>query len=424
MKYFFKCIVFLLALSAFCQSVFANEKAVSRKILDLGADPTGKKDSWSAIQKAFDDGGTITIPAGSYLVSKTLTVTNSNTKIIGSSRSLLRFPKGFRDSGLVVKGEPFTLKNISIRDLTVECDKSNYTPGDDGRYACGITLYGVDGGRVENCSVSWFTFTGIYIAVSRNVRVSGCSTLGGRHGISANGHIGNPANKGKPYGCSYVTINNCRIRETWDTFIPVGLCADHITISGCQCEGSAAHGIDIFNSSFVTVKDNTVCNWMDRDVFHHPASQAVGVFIHSDWGVSLDIPTADITVAGNSLLYDKSHAGVRPVGINIAGGVDGVIVSSNTVSGGTTALAMTDIAGKTKRYAPHNVSIIDNVFKESKSSMWIESKIPMSAIISRNTFSPHSDGPIAHFGEKTQGVKFQNNTVTRGVLPKMPSGIQ
>ena len=414
MKYFH---LAFLVLIFFCLPLHANEAIGSRNVIDHGADPTGKQDSWSAIQKAFDGGGTIAIPAGSYQVSKTLTVTNSNTKIIGSGRSVLCFPKGFRKSGLVAKGEPFKLRNISIRDLTVQCNKSNYTPGDDGLYACGITLYGVDGGLIKDCSVSWFTFTGIYIAASKNVRVSGCSTLGGRHGISANGHIGNPANKGKPYGCSFVSINNCRIR---DTFIPVGLCADHITISGCRCEGSAAHGIDIFNSSYVTVKDNNVYNWMDRDVFSHPTTQAVGIFIHSDWGVSLDIPTSDITVTGNSLLYNKSHSGVCPVGINIAGGVDGVIISSNKVSGGTTALALTDIAGKTKRYAPHKILITDNVFKESKNSMWIESEIPMSAVISQNTFSPLTDGPIAHFGGKTQGVEFRNNTITCGTLPKIP----
>jgi len=286
-----------------------------------------------------------------------------------------------------------------------------------------MTLYGVDEALVENCSVKWFTFTGIYIAPSRNICVSGCSTLGGRHGISVNGHIGNPDKNNAPYGCSYVSITGCRVMDTWDTFIPVGLCASHITISGCQCEGSAAHGIDIFNSSHVTVTGNNLSNWMDRDVFGHSATQAVGIFIHSDWGVSLDIPADNIVVSGNILVCDKTHPDVRPVGINVAGGVDGVVISDNIVSGGTTALAITDIAGKSKRYAPQNVSVTGNVFKEQQSVLWIESGIPMSAVLSQNIWSPLPDGVVAHFGLKTTGVKLINNTLTRGHLPEIPDGM-
>ncbi len=34
-----------------------------------------------------------------------------------------------------------------------------------------------------------------------------------------------------------------------------------------------------------------------------------------------------------------------------------------------------------------------------------------------------TDGDIAHFGEMTEGVKFTNDTITRGKLPRVPSGI-
>ena len=392
-------------------------------VVTLGADPAGEKDSTAAFQNALDAGGTVIVPHGTYLLTKTLRINKSGTSVIGQPRAVLRFPEGFPESGLVAKAEPFGMRDIVLRDLVLDCDKSNYTPGKDGKYACGITVFGVDGAVVENCTVNWFTFTGICVAASKNVRVSRCATLGGRHGIGVNGHIGNPAKNGAPYGCWFTSISDCRIRETWDTFIPVGLCASHVTISGCVCDGSAAHGFDIFNSDHVVVTGNTLNNWMDPRVPGGTGEQAVGIFVHSDWGVSLDIPTRDIVISGNVLTRDEYPPSVRPVGISVAGAVDGVVVANNMVAGGNTGFAATDVAGKEKRYSPRNLAVTGNVFKGQRLSLWIDSTAPMPALVSLNLFDLDSDGDIAHFGEKTQGVTFTGNTITRGKLPQLPAGV-
>ena len=392
-------------------------------VVTLGADPTGRQDSASAFQQALDAGGTIAVPHGKYLLTKTIQITKSGTALIGQPQAVLYFPKGFLDSGLVAKAEPFALKDVVIRDLVLDCDKSNYTPGHDGKYACGISVFGADGAVVENCGVKWFTFAGIAIAASKNVRVSHCSTLGARHGISVNGQIGNPKKNGQPYGCWYTSINDCRVRETWDTFIPVGLCSSYVTISGCVCEGSAAHGFDIFNSDHVVIIGNTLSNWMDPRVLSPYGVQSVGIFVHCDWGNSIEIPTRNIVISGNMLIRDEYPSHVRPVGISVTGTVDGIAITGNVVSGGHTGLAVTDIQGKAKRFSPRNVSITGNVFKGQQLSLWIESLIPMPTIVSSNFFDLATDGDIAHFGEKTEGVKFTNNTIARGKLPRVPSGI-
>ena len=371
----------------------------------------------------LDAGGTIVVPHGRYLLTKTINITRSGTSVIGQPQAVLCFPKGFVNSGLVAKAEPFEMKEIVIRDLVIDCDKSNYTPGNNGKYACGISVFGVDGAVLENCSVQWFTFAGIALAASKNVRISHCSTLGARHGISVNGQIGNPKKNGEPYGCWYTSISDCRVRETWDTFIPVGLCSSYVTISGCVCQGSAAHGFDIFNSDHVVITGNTLSNWMDPRVLSPYGVQSVGIFVHCDWGNSTEIPTRDIVISGNMLIRDQFPSHVRPVGISVTGTVDGVTIAGNVVSGGHTGLAVADIQGKTNRFSPRNVVITGNVFKGQKLSMWIESLIPMSTIVSANFFELDSDGEIAHFGEKTQGVKFIHNTITRGKLPPVPSGI-
>jgi polygalacturonase len=261
------------------------------------------------------------------------------------------------------------------------------------------------------------------VTASKNVRVSHCSTLGGRHGIGVNGHVGNPRKNGEPYGCWHTVIDGCHIAETWDTFIPVGLCASYVTIRGCVCEGSAAHGFDIFNSDHVLVTGNTLSNWMDPGVLSPYAEQAVGIFVHCDWGNSLEIPTRNVVISGNLLIRDEYPPKVRPVGISVIGTVDGASIAGNVVCGGQTGLAVTDIKGQGKRFAPRNVVITGNVFKGQKLSLWIDSAIAMPVLVSSNIFDPECDGQIAHFGEKTQGVKFTNNAVMRGKLPRVPSGI-
>lgn len=389
-----------------------------------GADPFGTKDSWAALQEALDLGGSVVVPPGTYLVSKTLRITRSGTSVLGQPQTVFRFASGFTGSGIVAQAEPFTLKDIVIRDVKVVGDRGSYTPGHDGEFACGITCRGVDGADVENCSVEWFTFSGVNIAASRNVRVSRCNTRGGRHGITVNGHIGNPHEQGKPYGCRSVSITDCSVKETWDTFIAVGLCASDVGIQGCSCEGSAAHGIDVFNSERVTVSGNRLRNWMNPQVVGNQARQAVGLFIHSDWGVSVELPTRDIVAVGNTLLYDADGGGgVRPVGISVAGNVDGAVIAGNIVKGGETGMAVTDIEAKGARLSPRNVSVTGNVFTGQRLTLWLESLGPMGVSLSQNRFDPAGGGSLGHFGEKTEGVTCENNTVVKGALPSMPPGI-
>jgi parallel beta-helix repeat protein len=411
---------------ALCLASAASGAEPVTNVLALGADPSGQRDSAPALQQALDKGGTVVVPPGTYLVRKTLLLTRPGTTFCGQPGATLSFPKGFMDSGLVAKGEPFGLANIAIRNLTLTCDKANYTPGKDGKYACGIHLFGVDDALVDGCTVNWFNFTGIAVAASRQVRIHGCATLGGRHGISVNGHIGNPKAGGRPYGCHSTSIDDCRVDQTWDTFIAIGLCASGVTVNGCICAGSAAHGIDVFNSDNVVLSGNLLSNWMDPRVLSPYGEQSVGIFIHCDWGNSVEIPTRNITVTGNVLVRDPYPANVRPIGISLTGTVEAVSVTGNVVRGGLVGCAVTDVKGAKSRYAPQAVSISGNVFQDQKLSFWVDGEVPMSVLFSANQFAPSAgEGELGHFGEKTQGVRFKGNVAPKGnLLPKaLPGGV-
>lgn len=388
-------------------------------VLQLGADPEGKQDASEAFQKALDNGGVIEVPSGAYLLRKTLLLTRPGTCLSGRPGAVLSFPGGFLDSGLVAKAEPFGLTNIVIRNLTLICDKANYTPGKDGKYAYGISLFGVDGAVVEGCAVNGFNFTGIGVTASQNVRVRQCTTSGGRHGMSVNGHIGNPKAGGQPYGCRNISITDCHITQTWDTFIAIGLCASDVTVSGCFCEGSAAHGIDIFNSDNVIVTGNHISNWMDPRVLSPYCEQAVGVFVHCDWGVSVKIPTRNIVISGNVLVRDPHPDNVRPIGIGFAGTVEGATVTGNIVRGGLVGCSISEVKGDQTNCAPQAVALTGNVFQGQGQSLYISGEAAMSVLFTANTFAPSDGKGMAAFvDKKTKGVGFTGNVGPKDRLPE------
>lgn len=79
-------------------------------VLLYGADPTGVNDSSAAFQAAANSGaGMILVPAGSYLISSTVTIDISKTGMYGQSATIT--------SGLVVAGNLFEITNSQGAEL-------------------------------------------------------------------------------------------------------------------------------------------------------------------------------------------------------------------------------------------------------------------------------------------------------------------
>jgi hypothetical protein len=166
------------------------------------------------------------------------------------------------------------------------------------------------------------------------------------------------------------------------------------------------------------VTGNLLRNWMDPRVFSPYGEQSVGIFVHCDWGNSVEIPTRNVVISGNVLVRDPYPANVRPLGINLTGTVDGVTVTGNVVRGGLVGCAVTDIQGAKSRHAPQAVAITGNIFEGQNASLWVDGETPMSVLFSANNFAPAaSGGTVGHFGEKTAGVWFKGNVAPKGKLP-------
>ena len=169
--------------------------------------------------------------------------------------------------------------------------------------------------------------------------------------------------------------------------------------------------------------------------------QSVGIFIHPD--LIPDLPTRNIVVTGNTIIRDPHPAGRRPIAIEVMGTTDTVNITGNTIVGGMCALSLGQlwayatpeeykkIIENTARHtikgnplAPQNVIFANNICRDQTGPwLYIDSRLPMSAMITGNIFTPKENTPVV-FGELTRGVVFTNNVFSSGDFPKdLPPGI-
>jgi len=95
-------------------------------VLDYGADPTGVADSTSAIQAAIDAASTVYIPAGTYIISSSLTL-HGNLTIQGESKNatIIKASPGFAtnsylDSMMQDPTSSSILPRVFLRDFTLD----------------------------------------------------------------------------------------------------------------------------------------------------------------------------------------------------------------------------------------------------------------------------------------------------------------
>ena len=158
--------------------------------------------------------------------------------------------------------------------------------------------------------------------------------------------------------------------------------------------------------------------------------QAVGIFIHTDWGVTRTIPTENITVSGNTVVCDyeftlpleqqrgeKKEAAIyySPICLQITGDlVRNVTVTGNTLTGGAKGIHITALPQKEMQSVkpqdgtPQNLTVAGNTVTGQKFTALECSGngIPMRGIIAGNVFS---DYPAGGWSTGDTGLVTQNN---------------
>ena len=149
------------------------------------------------IQEALDslptDGGTVLVPAGTYVVATKLRL-RSNVELRGDGidRTVLILADGANDHLLSNSDLRAGNSGIAVRDIGLRGNAANQSD-----WSFGVRLVNVADSLIENVEASDFSKDGFYLGYNavngvRNVRVAGCRAVGNRrYGLALKHGTGN-----------------------------------------------------------------------------------------------------------------------------------------------------------------------------------------------------------------------------------------
>lgn len=337
---------------------WAAPRGMKHNVAELGADPTGRRDSTAAFQKALDAGGEILVPGGRYRIDRTLLIRKSHTFIRGDGMpELFRERRSEGDYSFFANLRfPAVRQLQDIRISGLALTVADWETWHLGNHSAAFALWGIRGLEISDCVIHFPAHDCIRCFCCEGLRISNCTTFGARHGITIGGNNRN-------HGAFDSTIIGNQVYRAWDTGIVVGIQTERTVVSNNLIAEIGCHGIDIFNCRNVTATGNLVRNWASPQscFYDNPLLQAVGIFIHADWGLLRHIPTENVTISGNTLCcefdytpppemqqeqpYSEVPQYRSPIGIQVTGDlVRNVTLTGNTVTGGTRGFYLTDLA--------------------------------------------------------------------------------
>lgn len=362
-------------------------------VSSYGADPTGKKDSTSAIQKALDTAKTdaddkncvtVRLPAGKYKITQSLKI-YSNTKLIldekatvlkcfdvgcmiynegngsggykGSSNILIQGGKWDGNIDKYNNVDTFSniriahAKNIVLKNMKVVGNKNGHH----------MEIGGVKGLTIEGCKFSGYT--GNLLKEAIQLDVMNCAEL----------FMGHP-----PFddtACDNVIIRGCTFSD-----IPRGI-GSHSAVPGVYYTNisildNSFTGISnicmvLYNYKHCTISGNTVSNsgagitfnYMSDESFRHFFTPVKGL----SWAIDRIDGNADVVIANNNITTKKTYLQPQPFGIKLYGAdvsqtanypagdyyISNAEIRGNTINSADCALMMTDV---------YDSTVADNIF--------------------------------------------------------------
>lgn len=300
----------------------------SINVLDYGASGNGTDDNTTAFTNALtalSSGGTLYIPAGTYIVNSQITVPYGNIKIEGEGigNTIVKIKANFTDQTDLFAFA--SLDNVEIKDITFNgnIDNQGITGATDNKQNA-ISLTGTSSNYlITNCEFVDWGKDGIYIGSSSNKRISiignlfdnirrDCVTIIGGEQILVDG---NHFYNGKDY-------------------------AYPVTNAGVWIEANNSsqptHG--------VTVTGNTFKNMLS------------GVGCYNGQGATVD----GIVISSNSFDTIVNTAAVAVYGV-----LNPTVISGNNFvsCGNTTTTGWSKDGGAISAYAAYGFSIVGNTFK-------------------------------------------------------------
>lgn len=261
-------------------------------VRSTGAHGDGMNDDTAAFQRAIDalpdDGGTVEVPAGSYVIDPTRRVhLRSRMHLALAPDARLLAKPNAEERAYVL--EAARVSDVEISGGRILGDRDGHL-GNTGEWGHGIALYGVKRVTVRDIHVSrcwgdgiaisgkktspadkWSTPSediviaravstgnrrqGLTIGYSRDVRVYD-SQFSDTAGTAPQSGIDLEADK--PYDTRHVLIENCRINGNRGPGIQVYRRVYDVTIRGCVIEGNRGNGVLVVAAVDGVITDNQI----------------------------------------------------------------------------------------------------------------------------------------------------------------------
>jgi polygalacturonase len=293
-----------------------------RSVRNYGAVGNGVHDDTAAFQAAINSlpstGGTVTVPAGTYLIDAVRSVKlrslmhlrmDPNAKLVAKPTSASSYNVLFADVAHDVE--------ISGGQIIGERDKHKGTGGGEGGH--GIRIRGSERVTIRDIRVSKGWGDGITVGprpnygkrftYSKDVVIANIVCTGNRrNGLSIGNVIGM-----KVYDSEFSDTNGttpqCGIDvEPSPDVDGSGYCSD-VRIENCRMNGNAAYGINVWKNTRnlainkCTIEGNRTCGMVTRGM---KSSSITGNTIRKNMstGLFIQIGTSDVGISGN-VFYDN-----------------------------------------------------------------------------------------------------------------------
>jgi len=296
-----------------CVSAPTSSTVVNVK--DSGARGDGKTDDTAAIQSAVnqvqDTGGTVLVPAGTYMVDATVGIQLGNKMTFrmdpGAILQVITNNVESYDT-VMVQGK----SNVNIIGGSIVGDRSTHK-GSTGEWGMGISIYGGSSVVIESVVTKELWGDGVYVAAqSQNITVcSVTSDHNRRQGMSVVSADG-------------VTIKNSIFENTQGTDPQSGIdlepntgeTVNNVSITGSHFLNNYADGFEIYGGSGPVTNVILTSNSFSGNGF---------------FPVELYLGASGVTISNNSMVTST-------YGVDEHSGISNITVTGNMITGGGTAI--------------------------------------------------------------------------------------
>ncbi len=321
-------------------------------VRNVGAKGDGQHNDTSAFQTAINSlpstGGTITVPAGTYMIDalRSINMRSHVRLLMSSGATLVAIPNSSSRSFVITATN---VNNIEIGGGAIVGERARHI-GTTGEWGMGIQILGSQNVYLHDFTVSDCWGDGLYIGGS--------------------GHIGVPStdvtvsqvvsNNNRRQGMSFGPVNrvyvvNSAFNNTHGTKPEAGIdiepgrgTARNVRIERSTISGNAGSGVELQpNVSSVTINSSTVKGNRGFGIYGHGVYKswfAANLITENGLdGVALVSPTHDVKITSNTITYNSTRwyiannksiytATSSPRDLQIPSSLSNITVSSNTIT--------------------------------------------------------------------------------------------